>query len=198
MRTIGVGVEGPSDSRFWVKTLHRCFGAGAVRFKVQNMSNRHGLIQKAGRLLGMFRGLHYAAGILILDQDKDPCVTDLRNLFDEAVRTELTKPLAERYLHLCVARREIESWYLADSDAITAILPSAQYDLPKDTSVWGKGKLRELCKSAGIGYNELAFAEQIAPKFNAQRARPYSESLRVAWERIENAVTRGLKEHSGE
>lgn len=188
MKTIGVGVEGPSDQRFWKKLLHRKFPGH--RFDVHNMSNRPKLIRESGRLLDSFRDAHYPAGVIVLDQDKNPCATDLRDLFGETVRAELRRPLDERYLFLCIAKRKIESWYLADSEAVQSVFPSVQYDMPNDTSIWGKRKLGELCRSQGFPYNEILFAEQLAPRFSVDRARKFSESLSVGWARVEAAVVR--------
>lgn len=186
MKTIGVGVEGPSDQRFWKKLLHRTFpGYG---FDVHNMSNRPKLIRESGRLLDSFRDAHYPAGIIVLDQDKNPCATDLSGLFDQTVRTELRRPIDERYLFLCIANRKIESWYLADAEAVQGVLPSVRYDMPNDTSIWGKRKLGELCRNRGMPYNEILFAEQIAPRFSVDRAMQYSESLAIGWSRVKAAV----------
>lgn len=186
MTTIGVGVEGPSDLRFWRKYLHRTFADR--RFDVRNMSGRPRLIKQAPRLLDAFRSLRYRAGIIILDLDKNPCVSDLIAQFDEPVQCELRRPLADRYLHICVAVRKIESWFLADREAVTAVLPGAEYEVSCYTNKWGKRKLGELCRNIGLRYNELWFAEEIAPEFCATRAMTHSSSLALAWERIANAV----------
>ena len=181
-------MEGPSDLRFWRKVLHRTFPQH--RFDVRNMSNRPRLIRESVRLLETFRDAHYPAGVIVLDQDKNPCSTDLSDLFDETVRAELRRPIDERYLFLCIAKRKIESWYLADSEAVQSVFPSVQYDMPNDTSIWGKRKLGELCRAAGLTYNEISFAEQIAPHFSANRAMKFSESLTIGWARVEAAVGR--------
>lgn len=189
MNTIGVGVEGPSDRLFWMKLLHRHFPGR--RFEVHNMTNRPRLIRDAGRLLDAFRGAHYSAGVLVLDTDKEPCVEALISLFDERVQVELRRPHLDRFLFLGIARPKIESWYLADVEAIRDLFPASNYNPPIGTKVHAKGKLNELCRNAGSGYNEILFAELIGTKFDPLRARERSTSFRVAWERIELAANRG-------
>jgi hypothetical protein len=188
---IGVGVEGPSDLEFWRKYLHRAFPGR--RFDVRNMKTREKLVAAAPRLLATFRDMCYSAGLIILDLDKNPCVPDVIELFDEAVRTELRKPLDERYLFLCVAIRKMECWFLADADAVTAVLPDVSYELPPDTSVWGVGKLRGLWKEQygkAAALNKIDFAKRAAPRFSAERALLHSASLRIAWHRIKLAAAR--------
>lgn len=183
-----VGVEGPSDMWFWRKYLHRVFPG--VLFDVRNMKNRGKLIGASEKLLWSFQDLNYNAEILILDIDKNPCVTDIRSLFEPRVATEFRRPWRERFLQVCVADRKIESWFLSDRDAVSKVLPKANYDVPEDTKVWGKGKLRELCRQHRQTYNEVAFSQQIAPHFSADRAAGHSASFQLAWERIQVAVTR--------
>ena len=188
---IGVGVEGPSDRAFWTQYLHRAFPG--ERFDVRNMKTREKLIAATARLLATFRDAHYAAGMIVLDRDKDPCVAELRNLFDHEVRVELGRPLPERFLFLCVAVRKLESWFLADREAVIAVVPEASYDAPEDTSIWGVGKLRELWKQqygVNSALNKIAFAEQVAPHFSAKRAKQHSKSLEISWTRICHAVQR--------
>jgi len=188
---IGVGVEGPSDMEFWRKYLHRVFSG--VRFDVRTLKNRAKLIAATPRLLETFRDVHYPAGIIILDIDKNPCVRDLLELFDVPVQREFRKPLGERYLHLCVAVRKVECWFLADAEAIKAVLPDVSYSAPNDTRLWGIGKLDRLWKQQygeAATLNKIDFAKRLAPKFSADRAIGHSASLRIAWDRIKSAVAR--------
>ncbi len=188
---IGVGVEGPSDLKFWRKFLHRSF-CGRL-FDVRNMKNRSRLIRDTPRLLDMFRGLGYSGGIIILDRDKNPCTAHLVEEFDERVRGEFQKPLEQRYLQLCVAVRELESWFLADREAVLAVLPDASYDVPEDTSIWGAGRLRELWKQQygrASALNKINFAEAMATRFSVARAMKHSASLQVSWDRVTRVVER--------
>ncbi len=109
--TFGVGVEGPSDRTFWDKVLHRSWPG--TRFDIRAMKSRENLISRTPGLLDQFRSSHYRGALIILDRDKDPCVTGVVDLFDEAMREEARRPLGERYLHIMVAVKGIESWYLA-------------------------------------------------------------------------------------
>ena len=158
------------------------------------MKNRHKLISDAPRLLATFRDAGYAAGIIILDLDTNPCVEDVRSLFDEVLRREFQKAMEERYLHLCVAIKELESWFLADYEAVRRVLPAAAYKLPGNTCIWGAGKLKELWKQQYggrlVAFNKIDFAARIAPLFCVERAKEHSASLRTAWERIELAASR--------
>ncbi len=190
MIRIGVGVEGPSDKKFWSRFLHRTFpGRG---FDVRSMRGRPKLIRDAPRLLDTFRDTRRAAGIIILDLDDNPCVGDVRELFDQRVKSEFQRPLEDRYLHLCVAMRDLESWFLADYEALREGLPAANYKLPGDTRVWGSAKLKELWKQQyggrSVAFNKIDFANRIAPVFSVERAREHSASLRIGWERIRIAV----------
>ena len=183
--TIGVGVEGPSDREFWDKVLHKHFREW--RFDVRNMKNRDKLIRQSPQLLNAFRDLHYRAGFILVDMDDDPCVTSIFNLFEHAVRRAAREDKGARFLHVCVAIKELESWYLADGQAICALVPGCQYEAPADTRRFAKGKLRNLVKSyqgKHVSFNEIAFAKAIAPKFNPQRALPRSASLRYFWEAL--------------
>ena len=194
--TIGVGVEGISDKDFWDDLLHRCFSS--VRFDVWNMKTRGKLIARSHDRLGTFEDAKYAAGILILDRDSGPCADAqvVRSEFPEKVKAELEKSLQERYLYLCIAVRKLESWFLADREAVTAILPEVNCDVPQDTSLWGIGKLQELWRQQwgrNSAYNKRDFARQIALRFSVERAVQHSRSLSVAWERIQVAVARRTK-----
>ena len=192
MPRIGVGVEGPSDQKFWRRFLRRAV-PGHV-FDIRNMKNRPKLIRDAPRLLTTFHDLAYSAGIIILDLDENPCVQDVRKLFDASLHKELRCPRERRYLQLCVAAKELESWFLADYEGVKKVLPKADYKLPSDTCIWGSGKLKELWRQQygrrSMAFNKIDFADRIAQVFSIDRAARHSASLRTAWERINIAVTR--------
>ncbi len=164
---IGVGVEGPSDRAFWDKVLHKhCPG---VRFDIRNMKTRDKLIRAAPRLLDTFRSLHYAAGFILVDRDRDPCVAAVRQRFDEVIRQEAHQPAAERYLFVCVAIRGFEAWLLADAAAIKALLPRANYTAPTDTASLNPGRLLRTLWQQQYGRNatpnKIGFASMMAPQF---------------------------------
>ena len=144
--TFGVGVEGPSDYQFWHKVLHKHFRG--CRFDVRNMKNRDKLIRETPKLLDTFRDCHYAAGFILVDLDHDPCLSSLLHLFDAAIRTATRLPdKSSRFLHVCIAIKEIESWYLADADAVNAVIAGCAWQSPPDTCSVAKGRLRTLVKS---------------------------------------------------
>jgi hypothetical protein len=143
--TFGVGVEGPSDYQFWHKVLHKHFRGS--HFDVRNMKNRDKLIRETPKLLDTFRDCHYGAGFILVDLDDDPCPGSVFGLFDAAIRTAARLPdKSSRFLHICVAIKEIESWYLADADAINAVIPGFTWIAPSETGLHAKGKLRSLIK----------------------------------------------------
>lgn len=183
--TIGVGVEGPSDFQFWNKVLHKHFRG--YHFDIRNMKNRDKLIRETPRLMESFRDCHYAAGFALVDMDDDPCVSAVLELFDETVRTTRQRAREARFFHVCVAIKEIESWFLADTAAIHAVMPSCGWEAAEDTRTVAKGRLRKLYKAhfgKHASFNEIAFAKDIAPKFSPARALLHSESLRYFWETL--------------
>ena len=190
--TFGIGVEGPSDYQFWHKVLHKHFRG--CRFDVRNMKNRDKLIRETPKLLETFQDCHYAAGFILVDLDNDPCVTSALELFDAAIRNTTRLPdRKSRFLHICVAIKEIESWYLADADAINAVIPGCAWQSLPDSGSVAKGKLRSLVKNhlgRNASFNEIHFAKAIAPKFQPNRARPHSASFRYFWELMELKVRR--------
>ena len=190
--TFGVGVEGPSDYQFWHKVLHKHFRS--CRFDVRNMKNRDKLIRETPKLLETFRDCHYAAGFILVDRDDDPCLASVLELFDVTIREAVRLPdKNSRFLHVCITIKEIESWYLADADAINAVIAGCAWQPPPDTSSVAKGHLRSLVKSRlgkNASFNEISFANMIAPKFQPNRARPHSASFRYFWDLVESKVRR--------
>lgn len=190
--TFGIGVEGPSDYQFWHKILHKHFRN--CRFDVRNMKNRDKLIRETPKLLETFRDCHYAAGFILVDLDADPCVTSVLGLFDAAVRNVARLPDKDsRFLHICVAIKEIESWYLADADAIKTVIPGCDWQPLSDTGSVSKGRLRSLVKDhlgKNVSFNEIDFAKAIASKFQPSRAQPHSASFRYFWELMESNARR--------
>jgi hypothetical protein len=98
----GLGVEGPSDLAFWDKVLHKHFPG--CRFDIRNMKNRVKLIRATPILYESFKDLHYQAGFILVDRDDDPCATAVLDLFDSTLHPILRKPVAERFLFICMPR----------------------------------------------------------------------------------------------
>lgn len=186
---IGVGVEGPSDKRFWDKVLQRSF-AGRAAFHVRQFNNRDKLIREAPGLLNTYRDAGYKAGIILLDLDDDPCVGAVLDRFAEHVRKEFRADTrAGRFLSLCVARRELEGWYLADSEAINTVIPGSRWTPEDSTDRLGERKLVELLRCRGRDYrNKALFADSIALPFDPARACQWSVSFRYFWEVVEGRV----------
>ena len=155
------------------------------------MKNRDKLIRETPKLFEQFKDLHYDAGFILIDRDRDPCTTVVLQQFDQSVRQEARKR-ERRWLFICVAVRELEAWFLADASAINAILPKVNYIAPQETGQAGtKSRIKELLRQQhgpDFGYNEIFFAKQIAPKFSPARAIQHSRSFRYFWERIETTA----------
>ena len=137
------------------------------------------------------RDRHDDARIVAIASDSDHCVTETRTRFAEKILEELERDISERYLHLCVAVAKIESWYLADDEAIRSVIRGVEYDAREYDPRWAKKKLGDLHVQVGAVYNSIDFGERIATKFDPQRAAQRSDSFRIAWERISNAALRG-------
>lgn len=184
---IGVGVEGPSDFQFWSKVLPKHFRGW--QFDIRNLKNRDKLVRATPDLIEEFRGLKRRAAIIIIDRDKDPCVQTVLSSFDPAsLEAARKQPVAERFLHICVAIRKLECWYLADAQAINTVIPGVAWTPPPDTAVCnGKSEIHQLLQSRSrspIGYNEIDFAKSIAPKFVPRRAEMNSASFHHLWRRV--------------
>ena len=190
--TFGVGVEGPSDFQFWHKVLHKYFRG--CRFDVRNMKNRDKLIRETPKLFETFQDCHYDGAFILVDLDDDPCVGSVLDLFAAAIRTAARLPDKQaRFLHICIAIEEIESWYLADAQAINAVIPGCAWSASADTKSVSKDKLRSLVKNhlgRNAGFNEIDFAKTIAPKFDPSRARAHSASFCYFWDLMESKVRR--------
>lgn len=183
--TIGVGVEGPSDRIFWEKVLHKHFRR--LRFDIRALNNREKLIRATPQLLATFQDAHYQAGFIVLDRDKSPCVSAVLDEFDGQIQYETRLPLAQRFLHVCVAIRELEAWFLADDEAIKSILPKTVYRAPVETGAMGaEGRLKELWRQQydRVVFNKIDFANRFAPLFSPDVAAVHSKSFKYFWERI--------------
>ena len=192
---IGVGVEGPSDRAFWDKVLHKHFPG--IRFDIRSMNTREKLIHAAPRLLDSFRSLHYAAGFILVDRDKDRCIAAVLQRFDAAIQQEARQPEDARYLSICVAIRGFEAWLLADAAAINTLLPQASYTAPSDTASLNPGKkLKALWKQQhgrNAAPNKIGFARMMAPKFDPEAAGQHSASFTYFWSRLTAACPGALQ-----
>ena len=188
--TIGVGVEGPSEHRFWTRVLSKNFRG--VRFDVRNMKSKEQLIRATPQLLESFRSLHYSAGFILVDRHRDPCATAVLQLFDDNIRGEARRPTYERYLFICVAIRGLESWYLADSSAINVLLPNASYVAPEETATLNpKQQLTQLWKEQfgqNSAPNKIDFADRMAPVFDPEEGKRHSASFDYFWARLKTRL----------
>ena len=152
------------------------------------MKDRARLIRSTPALLESFRGLHHAAGFILLDRDRDPCIEAILHLFDAAVRPAARLPVEQRYLSICVAIRGFEAWLLADESAIEELLPDARYDAPNETaSLNPKETLKTLWRQQygpNAAINKIDLAKRAAPRFDPTSAQMRSASFRYFWSRM--------------
>lgn len=192
---IGVGVEGPSDRAFWDKVLHKHFPG--VRFDIRNMKTRDKLIRQTPRLLDTFRSRHYAAGFILVDRDRDPCIAAVLERLDKVSQGEARQPANERYLFVCVAIRGFEAWLLADAAAINTLLPQATYAAPSDTASLNPGRLLRTLWQQQYGRNatpnKIGFARMMTKQFEPSRARQHSASFTYFWSRLTAACQGALQ-----
>ena len=192
MIRIGIGVEGPSDYTFWTKVLPRHFAGAGVVFRVSVMHGRSKLIGGAERLLAAFASTGCAAVFLIVDKDKDPCMTSVYDEFSDELKSRLRSQANQPVCRLCIADRDLESWYLADEEAMREFLGLSNYSAPTgDDRVGGKGKLQKLLiehASEGAALNEIAIAKQVSMSFRPGNAARNSASFAYFWRKLESAI----------
>lgn len=193
MKKIAVVVEGPSDEVFWEKVLNREF-AHRCRFKVIKQNGRTNVIAASSDLAESLRGAGYSAVFFVVDVDDDPCFESVKNLFPESVRTNANEPVNQRFIHICIARRDFESWLLADADGIRAALPNVNYTCTEITDLCsGKAQLKRLIhadRGPGAAFREPAFAREMAPLFSPANALQWSSSFAHFWGRVTALVDR--------
>ena len=193
MKKIAVVVEGPSDEVFWEKVLNREF-AHRCRFKVIKQHGRSNVIAASLDLTESVRGAGYSAFFFIVDVDADPCLEAVKSLFPESVRTNASEPVNQRFVHVCIARRDFESWLLADADGIRAALPNVDYSCTEVTDHRsGKAQLKRLIhtdRGPGAAFREPAFAREMAPHFSPANALQWSSSFAHFWGRMTALVER--------
>lgn len=200
MIRVGVGVEGPSDLVFWAKVLNRQFAASGVVFQISAMHGRGKLIRGAENLLAAFGATRCDVVFLLLDKDKDPCMSTVYEEFGEGFCTRLRTRAGKPPCHLCIAERELESWFLAEESAMRELLGKADYLAPlPDAAAGGKGKLQKLLMqhgAVGTAFNEIAFAKEIGARFEPGIARQHSPSFEYFWTKMERAIAaaRGTSE----
>ena len=188
---IGVGVEGPSDRAFLAALLNREFWG--VQFDIRVMKGRTKLVRRAAELADSFRSLRYPFSIILVDRDSDPCITATIESFDHEIVTAARAPIAQRDVFVCVAVAELESWYLADEQAIQHAIPGASYRAPPETGVIGADRTlsrlrRETAGDGPVRGGKRALARAVAQHFDPERARRHSASFAYFWDRITAAI----------
>ena len=188
--TIGVGVEGSSELGFWKRVLHKNFRG--VRFDVRNLKTKEKLIRATPPLVDTFRSLDYAAGFILVDRHRDPCTTAVLQRFDDRSHGEARLPVDERYLFICVAIRGLESWYLADSSAISRLFPKVAYVAPEDTATLNpKQQLTQLWKEQfgqNSAPNKIDLAHRMAPVFDPEEGKRRSASFDYFWTHLKTKL----------
>lgn len=164
-----------------------------MRFDIHAMKGRTRLERQAASLIDGFRSRHYPLSIIIVDRDSDPCVTATVKAFDSQTIAAARAPLGQRDVLICVAVVELESWYLADEEAIRHAIPGVSYSAPPETGLVGAERaIRGLSREAGHerspGGGKLGFARAVAQQFDPERARRHSKSFAYFWDRITTAI----------
>jgi hypothetical protein len=185
---IGVAVEGPSDKKFWEKVLRKHFPHPVVFPPIRTMGGRPDLIRKTPNLLEDFRGAHYDAGFILVDRDNSLNVQTVLAEFDESIQVEARRPVAERFLFICVAVRELEAWFLADEPGINALFPKANYRAPNETGEMNaEKKLRDFWKAQyQTAFHKSDLAQKMATEFSPTEAQKRSTSFKRFWERLQS------------
>lgn len=185
----GVGVEGPSDRIFWDKVLNKYFRPH--RFDVRKMNGREGLIRGTPALLEQFRNARFDGVFILADKDKERCLTELRELFNEPEQVAFKLPRAARFLNLCAPIRNVEAWCQADEAGIRSVVGAMDYEVPAETDGKGKGTIKLLYSGVygnRVAYNEILFAASLAPVFDPAAARQHSTSFNYFWTRLEEVT----------
>lgn len=118
-------------------------------------------------------------------------LSELRGSFGEGLPAWFAAPREERETVLCVARREIEAWFLADEDAVCEVT-GGDYRAPSETGESAtKRRLQDLFGSARnslLPLNDIELAKRFGGKFNPSRARRHSASFNYFWSLVEAKV----------
>jgi hypothetical protein len=160
-------------------------------FDLRIMKDRERLIRATPRLFETFRAAGYSAAFILVDRDDSPCPIAVLDELDEEMRLEARKPISERYLHVCVAVKGLEAWFLADAAAINGVFAGAQYVAPKDTGAIDAGRrLESLWRGhfPTAAFNKIDFAKRIAPKFTPATASQHSRSFDHCWKRLAGCI----------
>ncbi|HEU5124389.1 MAG TPA: DUF4276 family protein [Verrucomicrobiae bacterium] len=194
MKQVGVVVEGPSDAMFWERLLGSRFSQDGYTFRIRIMKGGNRVIQESPDLTDDFRKAKYHSAIIILDADKSPCASGILEQFDRNFLAEARhQPPTERFAQIFVARRELESWVLADPDCIRNLLGREDYSVTSaETSAAGKAKFLRLCRASGMflaGLEDLECARQAARHFAPERAIRNSPSFAYFWSRLVARLT---------
>lgn len=162
-------------------------------FDVRAVKGRTQLERKAASLIDNFRNFHYPLSIILVDRDSDPCVAATVEAFDGETVTAARAPIGQRDVLICVAVVELESWYLADEEAIRQLMPDVEYSAPPETgSGSAEARLRRLWPESGEkgypGGGKIELARAVARAFNPDRAKQHSASFAYFWDRVTAAI----------
>ncbi len=149
---------------------------GFSNLRVRHPSNEGtpNLIKRASDRLNNFRNARYEAGIILLDADREPCVTAIRSKFSVECRVEFQLGRDLRFLHLVVAKKKLESWLLADTDAVRQSSGNSYYSAVEETSTANYDHtIRELYGDI----SKVALAGKLSSRFDPPRGSSNSESF---------------------
>ena len=198
MRFLEILVEGKSDVPIVAEILRRKFnlrvndhfrihphqGKGtlpASSLARPELKHRGLLDQLPAKLRGYAKSLPSDYGVVVLlDADDDDCTALKARLVDLHQSLDL-KPAIVLFR---IAVEEVESWYLADADAIKSAYPHAKLaklpDSPPDIVIGAWEHLAAVLGRKGescTGADKFEWAEKIAPHLDLDH--PQSPSLRM-------------------
>ena len=163
--------------------LHAHQGKGALRLDPNHRPelNQRGLLdQLPAKLRGMSHLTSDTCILVLLDLDKDDCVLLLGQL-----KNELLNKLGKRppNVEFRLAIEEIESWLIADHEAVKLAFPRAKVGALRIINADARvGAWEMLAKALGLrpnlitGADKFAWATEIAPHLNLDA--PKSPSFR--------------------
>lgn len=188
-KSVGVVVEGASDVPI-VRRLVEAAGLG-----ITNVYITRGKDKFNEKLPGYLNAARFSGWVLVRDLDHDaPCAPDL------VASIALQLP---PYAALRIAVRDMESWLLADHQAIATALAIPEHRVPTDPDLEDSSKatLVNLARSSSsrtvrsdlvpspgnsskVGRGYLSFIDEFALEWDPDRAAGRSESLRRALQGI--------------
>ena len=166
---IGLVVEGPSDLIFFES--QKTFFQSRHHFvvKIVPTHGKKNMIKDAHKHLKILRSLQCDKVIYFIDQDFDAC--------PPATAARLNSIKQEADVLICVLTRELEGWFLADSDAVKKAT-GQNYNSHTDDVTDAKEVLRALFKKDPLEVvTDIEVAKSMLPHYFFPRASNRNRSI---------------------